>query len=108
MALREKELTVFYIARETDPPDMEILSHKARADRRRSAMMDVVWELSLTVLAHPIPGFRYTVAVQALDRETLYEFESFIVLFMFGRLWHVWKCLRVRLFDSILLRYAGV
>ena len=35
-------------------------------------------------------GFRYTVSVQALDRETLYEFESFIVLFMFPRLWHVW------------------
>ena len=103
ISLQEKEMTVVYVATETDPPDLEIMSRKARINRFRKMMWSLLWELCLTVLPHPIPGFTYTIEVQALDRVSKYEFESFIVLFMFGRLWHIWLLLQARLWDSMLL-----
>jgi hypothetical protein len=103
LSLQEKEMTVVYVATETDPPDLEIMGLKARFYRFRRMIWALFWELWLTVLPHPVPGFRYTVEVQALDRVTKYEFESFIVLFMFGRLWHVWLLLQARLGDKMLL-----
>ena len=53
-------------------------------------MVALALEIVLCVLPHPFPGFTRTLRVQALNRESIYQFESVIVIFMIGRLWWMW------------------
>ena len=96
---RERELTIVYIASHSDPPDITIISHAARRRRLWRTVIGFVFEMLFTVLAHPLPGFRYTVMVQAVERLSKYEFESFIVIFMLPRIWHVWLYIKQLKFD---------
>ena len=89
VSLLEKEKQVLYVGYNTDPPDIEIINRTARFRRARDAWVSLVGELIFTVLIHPIPGYKKTVEIQALNRSSRYEFESLIVIFMFGRLWYV-------------------
>jgi hypothetical protein len=70
---------------------MQELSREQRRRRRRLACMHVASELIFTVLPHPFPGYTRTFEIQALDRTSVYQFESLIVIFMFGRIFHVWS-----------------
>jgi hypothetical protein len=51
----------------------------------RRTLITLALEMVLCVLPHPFPGYTSTVRVQALDRESIYQFESVVVIFMIGR-----------------------
>jgi hypothetical protein len=84
-SLQEKELQIHYAGTHKDPPDLSIISHKSRRARRRQHLQFLFLELIFTVLPHPVPGYKGTVEVWALDRKAKYEFEAIIVIFMLGR-----------------------
>jgi hypothetical protein len=98
-ALQEKDQQVLFLGKNTDPPDIEIISRRARFKRARDAKRALIIELITTVMLHPIPGFRGRVGVRALNRVSPYEFEAMVVIFMFGRLWHMWRLVTARLFE---------
>ena len=98
VSLHEKEKQVIYVGCHTDPPDIEIINHKSRRRRAAVAMRALVLELLVTVIIHPLPGYKRSITVKALTRDARYEFESLIVIFMFGRFWHLWVLLRHSLF----------
>eukprot|EP00277_Geminigera_cryophila_P035425 CAMPEP_0173121984 /NCGR_PEP_ID=MMETSP1102-20130122/53802_1 /TAXON_ID=49646 /ORGANISM="Geminigera sp., Strain Caron Lab Isolate" /LENGTH=280 /DNA_ID=CAMNT_0014029077 /DNA_START=85 /DNA_END=923 /DNA_ORIENTATION=+ len=100
VATREKERTVLFVAQYSNPPDIEIIKHKARRHRLHMAVCGYVVEMLTTVLVHPLPGYKQTLTVQALERKSQYQFESIIVIFMFGRIWHFWLFLKYRLFHD--------
>ena len=98
MALQEKEQQVLFVGHNTDPPNIEIISLQARFKRAREARRALIFELITTVMVHPVPGFRRRVDVQGLNRVSPYEFEAMMVIFMFGRLWHMWRLVTARHF----------
>lgn len=63
-------------------------------------------EIVLCVLPHPFPGFTSTIRVQALNRESIYQFESIIVIFMIGRVWWIWKLFKAYFFHRHFERVA--
>ena len=93
-ALQEKEKQIVFMASHTDPPDMEIISHSAKQARKQNAVKWTILVLFLTVLPHPMPGYKRTIYVQSLERNAQYEFEALIVLWMYGRFWHLWAWLK--------------
>ena len=98
-ALQEKDQQVLFVGKNTDPPDIEIISRRARFKRARESKRALIFELITTVMLHPVPGFRGRVDVRALNRVSPYEFEAMVVIFMFGRLWHLWRLVTARLFE---------
>ena len=83
VTLQEKEEQVLYVGANTDPPNIEIISRKARFRRARIAWLSFLFELVCTVIIHPVPGYRRRNSVKALERFSVYEFESMIGLFLF-------------------------
>ena len=81
-----------FVGYHTDPPDIEVINIQSRRRRAHAAAVRLAAELTITVLIHPIPGYKRSVRVKALDRVAEYEFESLIVIFMFGRCSHT--CVR--------------
>ena len=99
--LREAELV--FIATRSDSGDMMTVSKKAQRARWSSNRFRIVLELILTVLPHPFPadwfpGYISTFTIQALNRQSTYQFEDLIVILMFARLWQVWKCFKLNFF----------
>lgn len=64
---------------------ISILHKSSRQRRWMQTLTTLSLEMALCVLAHPFPGYTSTVRVQALDRESIYQFESIVVIFMIGR-----------------------
>ena len=91
VTLKEREQQIMFIARNSDPPDINTISFRLRRARRQAMWRDTIIEILITVLPHPVPGLKHTFEIPALTRVGKYEFESLIVIFMFPRFYHVWK-----------------
>lgn len=87
--LREAELV--FIATHSDSGDMMTVSKKAQRARWSSNRFRIVLELVLTVLPHPFPTdwfpewFSGIFTIQALNRQSTYQFGDLIVILMFAR-----------------------
>jgi hypothetical protein len=98
VTLQEREQQVMFIARNADPPDLTTFNRRMRRARRQAMWRNTIIELVMTVLPHPVPGFKHTFEIAALQRVGKYEFEAVIVIFMFPRFYHVWNLVMHSLF----------
>jgi len=98
VTLQEREQQIMFIARNSDPPNMSTISFRLRRARRQTMWRDTIIEILFTVLPHPLPGFKHTFEMQALQRVGKYELEMVIVVFMLPRFYHVWKLVMYNLF----------
>ena len=100
VSFRQKELQLLYVAQseDGDTGDMNLVTKQMRLQRWSKQMYFTLIELLLCSLPHPVPGYTSTFEVQAMDRTSIYQFESLIVIFMFGRLWHWWKLFKQSFF----------
>ena len=100
VSFRQKELQLIYVAQseDGDTGDMNLVTKQMRLQRWSKQMYLTLIELLLCSLPHPFPGYTSTFEVQAMDRTSIYQFESIIVIFMFGRLWHWWKLFKQSFF----------
>jgi hypothetical protein len=96
--LQLREQQIMFIARNSDPPDVNTFNRRMRRVRRQAMWWNTIIELVMTVLPHPVPGFKHTFEIASLQRVGKYEFEAVIVIFMFPRFYHVWKLVMYNLF----------
>jgi len=96
--LQLREQQIMFIARNSDPPDINTFNRRMRRARRQAMWWNTILELVIAVLPHPVPGLRHTFEIPALQRVAKYEFENVVVIFMFPRFYHVWKLVMYNLF----------
>ena len=69
---------MIYAGSHADPPDIEMVNRKSRRRRFYMAFKSMLVEMVLTVVVHPMPGYKRTSTVMALSRAAKYEFEAII------------------------------
>ena len=85
VSYHQKEGELAYVARySVQSCNVTSISKTQRAKRWYDLCLVMAFEVFFTVLPHPFPGYARTFEIQAMDRTSIYQFESIIVIFMFG------------------------